>query len=154
MDEDGNMDETGEHWRDSFLETYNNGPGQTWQTFKGLFDTAMLALITPINDDHIHMRFAFTQKKGLTDLQKIMADALVDHISLNVEEDIPIWENKIHQPNPILCDGDGPINQYRKWFSQFYTEPLDHEAIVKPSEDAPGKEDFANRISIRECENG
>jgi hypothetical protein len=22
----------------------------------------------------------------------------------------------------VLCDGDGPIHQYRKWFSQFYAE--------------------------------
>ena len=23
--------------------------------------------------------------------------------------------------NPILCDGDGPIAKYRKWFTQFYS---------------------------------
>jgi hypothetical protein len=36
--------------------------------------------------------------------------------------DIPIWNKKIHRANPILCDGDGPIMQYRKYFSQFYAE--------------------------------
>ena len=37
-----------------------------------------------------------------------------------VEQDIPIWENKIYLDTPLLCDGDGPIRKYRKWFSQFY----------------------------------
>ena len=37
-----------------------------------------------------------------------------------VEQDIPIWENKIYLDTPLLCDGDGSIRKYRKWFSQFY----------------------------------
>ena len=39
-----------------------------------------------------------------------------------MEQDIPIWNNKIYQPAPRLCDGDGPIAEFRKWFRQFYTE--------------------------------
>ena len=27
---------------------------------------------------------------------------------------------KIYLENPLLCDGDGPIAKYRKWFTQFY----------------------------------
>jgi hypothetical protein len=37
-----------------------------------------------------------------------------------VGQDIPIWEHKIYLENPVLCDGDGPIAKYRKWFQQFY----------------------------------
>ncbi len=150
MDENGKMDETGTLWRESYLDTSNNGPGQTWQTFSGLFDTLMLALITPINDDHIHMRFAYTQKKDQNELQKIMAQSLIDEISSQVEEDIPIWENKIFRPDPNLCDGDGPIYQYRKWFSQFYVEPLDPEVVTKGNLGAPGKQELMNKISVRE----
>ena len=36
------------------------------------------------------------------------------------EQDIPIWNHKTYVEDPILCDGDGPIAKYRKWFSQFY----------------------------------
>lgn len=43
-------------------------------------------------------------------------------ITDQVVNDMPIWNHKIYQENPILCDGDGPIHQYRKWFSQFYAE--------------------------------
>jgi 3-ketosteroid 9alpha-monooxygenase subunit A len=37
-----------------------------------------------------------------------------------VNQDIPIWENKVYLEEPTLCDGDGPIAKYRKWFKQFY----------------------------------
>ena len=36
--------------------------------------------------------------------------------------DLPIWDNKIHQKRPILCDGDGPIGIFRTWCKQFYSE--------------------------------
>ena len=40
-----------------------------------------------------------------------------------IEGDIPIWENKIYRAKPLLCDGDGPIFRFRKYFEQFYTNP-------------------------------
>ena len=45
---------------------------------------------------------------------------MLDNLRNQVEQDIPIWNHKIYREQPILCDGDGPITQYRKWFSQFY----------------------------------
>jgi 3-ketosteroid 9alpha-monooxygenase subunit A len=36
-------------------------------------------------------------------------------------QDVQIWENKIYLDRPILCDGDGPIGEFRRWYSQFYT---------------------------------
>lgn len=35
-------------------------------------------------------------------------------------QDVEIWKDKIYQPNPILCNGDGPINKLRRWYEQFY----------------------------------
>jgi 3-ketosteroid 9alpha-monooxygenase subunit A len=34
--------------------------------------------------------------------------------------DMIIWNNKKYRQKPLLCDGDGPILQFRKWFRQFY----------------------------------
>ena len=39
---------------------------------------------------------------------------------MGVIADLPIWQHKIHRTRPLLCDGDGPILAYRKWFEQFY----------------------------------
>jgi phenylpropionate dioxygenase-like ring-hydroxylating dioxygenase large terminal subunit len=120
MDEHGNIDQTGTKWRESRLETSNNGPGQTLQRFMGLFDTIQLGLVTPIDDESFHLRFCFIQKRDMNPAQQAMAKVLTDEISRQVEQDIPIWNHKVYQPQPILCDGDGPIAQFRRWFSQFY----------------------------------
>jgi hypothetical protein len=46
----------------------------------------------------------------------------IAEIERQLEQDIPIWENKIYIKPPILSDGDGPIGKYRKWCQQFYAE--------------------------------
>ena len=28
-----------------------------------------------------------------------------------------------YEPNPIICDGDGPIPQFRQWYSRYYAAP-------------------------------
>jgi 3-ketosteroid 9alpha-monooxygenase subunit A len=35
-------------------------------------------------------------------------------------QDKVIWETKKYRTDPILCDGDGPINKVRQWYEQFY----------------------------------
>jgi hypothetical protein len=48
--------------------------------------------------------------------------SVLAYMSQGVFEDVPIWEEKVYQANPVLCDGDGPITRNRKWFEQFYIE--------------------------------
>ena len=69
------------------------------------------------------LRFAFTRPRNATAAADAMLDALTAEIVREVEQDIPIWEHKICRGTPILCDGDGPIAQYRRWFGQFYDQP-------------------------------
>lgn len=98
------------------------GPGQTVQHYDAFFKTIMVGTITPIDDQSLHLRFHFSQPSTASDDQKVIADGVRAMMVEQVEEDIPIWEHKKYEPNPILCDGDGPINKYRKWFRQFYDE--------------------------------
>ena len=35
-------------------------------------------------------------------------------------QDVAIWQDKVYRADPILCDGDGPINKLRKWYERFY----------------------------------
>jgi phenylpropionate dioxygenase-like ring-hydroxylating dioxygenase large terminal subunit len=112
------------------LFTRSVGPGQTMQRFDGQFYTVMQGTVTPITSEETHIRFMFKQPKDAVGMAKIMADGVMAEISHQVEQDIPIWDFKTYQPNPILCDGDGPINQYRKWFSQFYAGSVDDSTKV------------------------
>jgi hypothetical protein len=74
----------------------------------------------PITATKTHLRFSFVQEKVLNDIEKLFIDGLTQVLSGQVEQDIPILENKIYLENALLCDGDGPIAKYRKWFTQFY----------------------------------
>ena len=80
-----------------------------------------MGMTTPIDEDRVKCRFAFTQPK--VDGEVITGGvngAIIKNIVGQLEEDKPIWENKIYRPLPVLCDGDGPIAKFRKWYSQFY----------------------------------
>ncbi|MFT5577020.1 MAG: 3-ketosteroid 9alpha-monooxygenase subunit A [Bermanella sp.] len=45
--------------------------------------------------------------------------------------DVEVWETKKYRRDPILCDGDGPINKLRKWYERFYL-PREGEAWDEP----------------------
>jgi hypothetical protein len=52
-----------------------------------------------------------------------IAAALRRYVADNVrtlEQDFPIWENKLYRARPLLCDADGPIHKFRRWAAQFY----------------------------------
>jgi phenylpropionate dioxygenase-like ring-hydroxylating dioxygenase large terminal subunit len=81
-----------------------------WVTF--------LSSTTPIDEEHVHVRWVFTTPKANGD------DALVsaaDSFCDGVSQDIPIWENKIYRPHPVLTKSERPILEHRRWARQFYS---------------------------------
>ena len=48
-----------------------------------------------------------------------LGQALAAEICRQLDEDIPIWENKIYRAQPVLCAGEKGIMTFRKWSSQF-----------------------------------
>ena len=106
---------------DGAIHTGSAGPGQGFTKFEGIADTFLMGLTTPIDEETVQVRFAFTQPKVNGEVVKGGVNAaIIANIVGQLEEDAPIWENKIYRPLPILCDGDGPIAKFRKWYSQFY----------------------------------
>jgi nitrite reductase/ring-hydroxylating ferredoxin subunit len=105
------------------VRTFANGAGQKITMLKGLTTVWLMVLVTPIEEDDSEIRFAFTHPKAEPGSIEAAAFAnACDRIAgeTGVIADLPIWDHKIHRPRPILCDGDGPILHYRKWFEQFY----------------------------------
>jgi len=122
IDEQGNVDRNDTVGEPARLESWNIGPGITYQRFSRMFDIVMMGTVTPIDDQSLHLRFNFSLPKEQTEMHKLYANGFRDEVKFQVEQDIPIWENKVYLENPVLCDGDGPIAKYRKWFQQFYAE--------------------------------
>lgn len=114
---------------DGSIESLNYGFGFSVVRFKGIVETLNVTSQTPIDGDHVHLRFHFTVKKtGGADLARGVGKAFVAEVTRQLEQDIPIWENKIQHEKPLLCDGDGPIGIFRRWCTQFYSWPDESQA--------------------------
>ncbi len=109
---------------DGVVTVHEHGFGFTTTRFTGLVETLLVAGVTPIDDERVHLRFNFTIRKlGNANATTGVGRAFIAEITRQVVQDIPIWENKIYVPRPVLCDGDGPIGVFRKWARQFYIDP-------------------------------
>jgi phenylpropionate dioxygenase-like ring-hydroxylating dioxygenase large terminal subunit len=117
----------------SRVETLQNGAGQKYTRLTGLAEVLLMVLVTPIEADDVELRFAFTYRSvppGSPE-QEIIRRMIAGIIGqTGVAGDIPIWHNKIHRAHPLLCDGDGPILQFRQYFRQFYVEPVQSHAAL------------------------
>lgn len=40
-------------------------------------------------------------------------------------QDVHTWKTKTRIDNPLLCEGDGPFYQLRRWYSQFFVDVAD-----------------------------
>lgn len=109
----------------SGVHTIQNGAGQKFTRISGLSETLLMVLVTPVTREKVELRFAFTHKDFAEDSMEyqVAQAAIASTIGQSgVAGDIPIWDYKIHRAEPVLCDGDGPIMQYRKYFAQFYAD--------------------------------
>ncbi len=101
------------------LVTLDYGPGMQLVRMSGLIDTLMINTSTPIDAETTDVSFAYTVRTEGDIRKQHLADAVIKDLEEQFEHDRPIWENKAHWTRPVLCDGDGPIATYRKWYAQF-----------------------------------
>ncbi len=106
---------------DGQIEVNSYGFGIATTRFTGLVETLLIGATTPIDGDSCELRFSFVVKMfGGKDITAGIGRAFVKEIARQLEQDIPIWENKIYLPRPVLCDGDGPIGLFRIWAKGMY----------------------------------
>lgn len=101
------------------LVTLDYGPGFQVVRMNGLIDTLMLNTSTPIDEENTDVSFAYSVKSEGDTRKEHLAAAIIADLKDQFEHDRPIWENKLCLPRPALCEGDGPIAHYRKWYQQF-----------------------------------
>ena len=99
------------------------GFGFSCSRFTGLVRTTVIASVTPIDDEMVDVRFSFAvHKEHGADIAKGIGKAFTREIARQLEEDKPIWENKVYLEKAMICDGDGPIGVFRRWCKSFYPE--------------------------------
>ncbi len=97
------------------------GFGFTTTRFTGIVDTLLCTSVTAIDEEFVDVHFNFTVKSmGNEAVTRGVGKAFVKEVSRQLEQDIPVWENKIFVKQPLICDGDGPIGLFRSWARQFY----------------------------------
>jgi 3-ketosteroid 9alpha-monooxygenase subunit A len=102
-------------------------------TMTGMMDgqpvtTHLLVSHVPVSTGEFHINFGVMMKKNPNLCEKqnqAMVDEYTELSIASFQQDIEIWDNKVLNDNPVLCDGDGPINMVRKWYSQFYMDRTD-----------------------------
>jgi 3-ketosteroid 9alpha-monooxygenase subunit A len=106
------------------VEVHLHGFGFTLTRFRGIVETLLVSSATTIDEDYVELRFAFTVRKLVNqDVTSTVGQAFIREVTRQLEQDIPIWENKRYIERPMLVDGDGPIALFRRWAKQFYSEP-------------------------------
>jgi phenylpropionate dioxygenase-like ring-hydroxylating dioxygenase large terminal subunit len=106
-----------------------------------------LAMSTPIDEEYVDVRFNTAVEIGKSrQLAERAVGMSAADSKMQLERDIPIWENKLYRDRPTLCDGDGPIMAFRRYARQFYPEAAtalvpDRQADIRcPAVKAPSQE--------------
>jgi len=109
--------------REGRIDIFGRGPGFAVTRYQGLIEAALVGASTPIDEETLHLWFHFWVRDPDGD-EKVarIAKAFVDSVTSEVEQDIPIWEHKRYVPKPKLAEGEKPIMDFRRWFSQFYVD--------------------------------
>ena len=105
----------------SRLEVTWHGMGLGVVRSTGDFELLVVGTNTPVDKTTVDARFSFSvnTKKGLHP-DEGAGQAFIGEAIRQMEQDIPIWENKVFAERPVLCEGDGPIGRFRSWAKQFY----------------------------------
>ncbi|MBW2272271.1 MAG: Rieske 2Fe-2S domain-containing protein [Deltaproteobacteria bacterium] len=104
---------------DAELVTTEHGPGFQVVRMSGLIDSLLMNTATPIDEDYTDVSFAYTVKTEGDTQKSHLAEAIIKDLKQQFDHDKPIWENKKYWTRPALCEGDGPLATYRKWYAQF-----------------------------------
>lgn len=118
-----------------FIVGEHHGPGiQIMRFNKDGVTMTMFSTPMPVDREMTRTRMAFTFRDYAEGTkERVLAEHLYQH-SIGAAEgedsagfesvDLIVWDNKKYRPQPLLCDGDGPILMWRQWFRQFYAEPI------------------------------
>jgi len=113
--------------RDLFSQAKYEGPAYM-TTYMSAFhegakvESRLLVSHLPLTFTSFIINFGVMVKKfpGMSQEEEdAFVKGYVDANNFAFGQDVAIWENKIYIPDPLVCDGDGPLHKLRKWYGQF-----------------------------------
>ncbi|MBW2362753.1 MAG: hypothetical protein JRG84_17795 [Deltaproteobacteria bacterium] len=79
----------------------------------------MITSTAPIGPRATISRWLLFCTKNVADT---MGEEWFSRITAGVMDDWRAWCNKIHLENPVFCEADVPLSEFRRWAKQFYSE--------------------------------
>ena len=80
----------------------------------------MFTSTTPIDAATTVTRWLMTATNNMVDLA---GEEWFKGITRGVMDDLEIWTNKIHRAEPVFCEADKLLVEFRRWCKQFYSSP-------------------------------
>ena len=130
IDDDGrtlhlNSDATGADFPAELHATvYSPGFAMVRNTYGPDAQMVMYNSAQPINKHETRMRWTLVVSKSIED---IAGDDVMDGIISGLNDDYPIWANKVHKHHPVFCKEDKTLVMFRKWVRQFYLTSSDKQ---------------------------
>jgi 3-ketosteroid 9alpha-monooxygenase subunit A len=99
------------------------GPGLSFTRFWGITELLLLQMQTPLDGARTHMRHTYFLPADLEERKVNVSTKLIANTAKQLEEDSKVWPFKRHLEKPMLVKNDGPILEYRRFYSRFYADP-------------------------------
>jgi phenylpropionate dioxygenase-like ring-hydroxylating dioxygenase large terminal subunit len=80
----------------------------------------MYSSTSPVSSSQTHSRWIFTVTKNLADEA---GEEWIKNLAAGVKDDMRIWTHKVHRAEPVLCEADKELAEFRTWVQQFYSDP-------------------------------
>ncbi|MEZ5502752.1 MAG: Rieske 2Fe-2S domain-containing protein [Halioglobus sp.] len=103
---------------------YNPGFAKVRNTYGPNAEMVMYNSAQPINRHETRMRWTLTVRREIEDAA---GDDVMDGIIAGLNDDYPIWANKVHKHRPVFCKEDKTLVMFRKWVRQFYLTSKDKQ---------------------------
>ena len=80
----------------------------------------MFSSTSPIDSGHTITRWLLTATNSMVD---VAGEEWFKGMTSGVMDDWRIWTNKIHRADPVFCEADTLLVEFRRWAVQFYSNP-------------------------------
>jgi nitrite reductase/ring-hydroxylating ferredoxin subunit len=95
----------------------------------GLGRSCTVLTVTPIDGEYVDARYTFfVLTEPETGEMTRMGLGFVRDFCKQIEQDIPIWENKVFRDRPQLARGESAITEFRAWAVQSYERESSEES--------------------------
>ncbi len=102
------------------IDVTATGPGQSITEYIDVTHVVQSQQVTPIDAERTHVRWQMYHIPGLSEGKLRVTQARMRDLVKQINQDIPIWNNKKCEMHPMLVKGDGPILAYRKQYERYY----------------------------------